>query len=1619
MRKVLLLCFSLFLTITASAQKVTLFSVDFENLPADTADRTSWGIVTPSLGPAPEWEVDTFGYNSNTSYRLKGTAPGYTVFMQTDTIDATGNPYISLSFWNIAKIFSANQASLEYSLDAGQTWTALPLSTTYQGSSPNYGDVGSKVPYFNQVSYPVWDFQNSYATPLPSWWQKEEFDLTGVFSDTTVTPAMGHDSIIVRFKTIFYTGINGTTSFGAGWFVDDINVTGAPCELVTPKISFNFTPTANRPGYPNCFDPNPEGGQTELASTNYPIAARVTDNAKPYDTGVDSVIVVYKTNNSTQHDTITLGIVSGGPEYRGLIPNLSVGDVIDWFMIAYDNSCPANTTRMPNLSYNGTGYYNFFIEKGLPGKCGTPNCGQAPNVIRAFPWSENFDGSEWTAGTAANPPGIIPTANYWNRNFSTTSNYGWAVGNSSTVHTQYTGPANDHTTGSGKYMFFESTGNGNPAVLDLPCIDLTNYTQSGCIGFEFYYHMYGDESGELAILVDTNQNIGSSPFNPPSNNILVNVQKDEQQSSANDPWKRAVFSLDDFVGKYVRIRIRAKKSAGSTNGRSDLAIDDLRMFNPDPTDAEVIANPDPKNGYCDLQGQPVKVIVRNNGCTPLSTVPLEYTVNGVTRSVTATLDTTLYLGDTVTYAFTGANSFPAVTPGIYQVTAWADLTGDADLSNDTAQGPSLEYTAPITTFPFIEDFENATLGTQNLGNTNWRFDSGLNPNFKWLVAEEMTTERNTGPYRGFYWKGKYLYADAGGTTGGLSTFFRTLCLDLSAMGASGTKPTLDFYYHMFGADIDRLEVQVSEANEPIDKWTTVSTIFGAGQQNDEMDDWKLRHVALDAYAGTSIKVRFKATRKGSGAKTHIALDKIMVYDRASADAGVDAITAPKNRGIVAGPNNPNNPKVRLTNFGFSPLTTCTINFKITVLCNPSVTNTYQHYYNGGAIQPGNSAEVNLGSTSIQYPIGEFEACVYVTDPNGTTDNIAFNDTVCRNIIGGFNSYEIPFKFNFDTCDYDSKGFIPSQGFLQWELGKPNSGNITQDRSITGNAWVTNIDGDFLVGTREELRLPIIEEFDTVKNAELIFWQWLDVGSNPGSGTQYNVAANVSYFSNGQYEILGGTTLGTNIGENWYYAIGAPAVDIFQGGPAWTVTNTNWIRSKYPLNNFSLDSTAALTLRFQFESKSSMQQNQAAGGWGIDDFEVYIPPQNSVSPVRVVTKSPLPIPGFDQELDISVRNTGEKVVDEYWIEVFIDGVQLGSRYHRQLFNSPIIKGQVDRFTFPTKWAGVDVTSGDHNVCIYTYRPNDKPDQRSDDTLCENLPVMLELDFTASGQDEYCEDFEDPTRFQWIHKNAVDLYEKDTLWESGDPLQAGAAHSGSNAWMTNLDENYGSLEQAALFTPVFEVDSGIRYKIDFYHWISTERYHDGGNMEYSFDGGVSWYPVGYRGRNLPNWYNTDFVTALDQIRGGWTDSTAGWENAHISLIFEDYGKVIFRYRFGSDYDIHDKGWAIDDFCFTKDTATDNEVIQIGAEEYAIPEDAVIGDMVPNPATDHSELTFLFPTPQSVEIRVYSVVGQLMESRSGSYTEGVHTVDFKTSDWSSGIYFVNFEYGGKLITRKLVVK
>lgn len=1613
MRKLLLLLGFIALSLKSYSQvPVTLYHESFDTVNAMYKVTNSFvqnGVQVPTIF----WN-DTSIHKTNGihSYHVSGSATGTIISFETDSFSTIGFPYIFFSFNQICKFYLFNQGRVEVSVDGGTIWTIIP-EANYIGSDVGRSQLYVGTEYFNGGSYVVpstgldlWQ-RNSNVPVNSSWWVREAFDLRGIAYNTTTN--QGYADVRLRFSAQFnFPTPAPASNFYDGWYVDSILVIGSTCELNPPIIDYNIPASV-------CLD-KPIGSQVQTPGDDYKVRLLATD----VGAGMDRVELIWTNRTTNVRDTVILTNTAGTSEYVGDITNAFLGDTIDWFTEAYDLSCP-NVTRSPINDE-----FVFWVDSGLPSKCGAPYCGALPNTIGVdnLPWTENFESGLWVAGDNGNSVGsgnslhrgsfpVFPNG-YWilGPSPTVTNELAWSVANSGTS-TNFTGPSSNHTPGGNKYLYTEgSTLTGISARITTPCIDLSRNTK--CLAFEFYYHMFGNGIKRLRVDVDTGSTTEAWHIG------YINIT-DPQNSSSTDPWKKAIVGLEDFNGKFIRLRfqaVRDNQAAAGDLDKCDIAIDDLRIFEPDPAEIEIISFDSPVNGICGYSAnEPITLTIRNNGCSTTSAVPLAFSVNNgpIIRDTLFASTKALVLGDTTQYTLNPPATANLSAFNTYNIKAWSEMPGDNIPGNDTVVSQTIIHTPSISTFPFIEDFENGLPGQQVLGNNDWRFDDGLDPTFRWQVGENMTLTRSTGPFQGFYNGGKYLYTETSGPGLPVSTYFRVLCVDLTGL----TNPTLDYYYHTFGADINGISVEVSLGNEDLDTWTPIAGSNVGISNTSERDGWNFKRVGLNAYAGQSIKLRFKGTRNaGGGTLADMAIDDVRIYDRLANDAGVEAITSPVIT-VQTYATTPAIPSVDVRNFGTSTLTSVDVTVNIIPHCGPNAGVPMPYTQTIATnIAAGGVANLALSGFNLTYPIGGFTIEAFTTK---TGDTYAFNDMVARDFYG-VEIYDVPYFDNFDNCNSEAGGFTvnPGSTFLQWEFGTP-SANVISSAHSSPNAWATNLDGNFLPATDEFLIAPQMEGFDSLNSVELRFWHYMDFGV----GSPASAAGVVEYRNGGAWEALGGTNVNQNIGLNWLGSkFGTQNSAVFNG-PAFegsSQTDGGWIFSSYPLNEFNNTPSSVLRTRFRFKSNHAVTANPNAmrNGWAIDDFELWVPGQHSASPIRVKTDAPLPIPGQDQTLIITILNTGAKRLDSCIVNVTIDGQVIEQNQFYPMVPQ-IFSGQSQRITLDTKWLGSNVTSGIHDVCIITSLPNNRGDGVPlDDTLCTFLTVLGEVDMTLNDSASYCNDFEgtDPNITPWIALN-TDNFNEVQSWEIGTPQQTINPFSGVNVWMTNLDSVYDNLDNSSLFTPIFILDSGVTYDMSFQHWFKTEAFHDGGNIEVTFDGGLNWRTVGYKTSVDTNWYNTDFVTALDIIKPGFSDSTqtGTWQFSDYRIGFKQQGiKAIFRFRFATDYDLNFPGWAIDDFCLKEVSSNPQEVI--GEGEYIVPEDVVVADLSPNPTNSHAELAIFAPTPKSATITIVNSIGQVMQRVAADLDLGANRIDLDGSKWDAGMYIVKIEIEGESFTKKLII-
>ena len=199
--------------------------------------------------------------------------------------------------------------------------------------------------------------------------------------------------------------------------------------------------------------------------------------------------------------------------------------------------------------------------------------------------------------------------------------------------------------------------------------------------------------------------------------------------------------------------------------------------------------------------------------------------------------------------------------------------------------------------------------TQNFDGSNWVTQStwtssGSIPtcwtrllstgNYLWMAGPPALGTLNSGP-SGDHTSGTGGYAVAEGwsTSGSFRTVTHLITppIDLS----NDTLPRLQFYYHMYGADIDLLDVRVRKLGTTA--WTqlhTVNSTTASSQFTSQNSAWRKHVESLSQWAGDTIQIRFSAKRNTSFSwwtQSRVALDDITVEETPSCDQPVNVTTS--------------------------------------------------------------------------------------------------------------------------------------------------------------------------------------------------------------------------------------------------------------------------------------------------------------------------------------------------------------------------------------------------------------------------------------------------------------------------------------------------------------------------------------------------------------------------------------------------------------------------------------------------------------------------------------------------------------------------------------------------------
>ncbi|MCZ7607989.1 MAG: hypothetical protein M5U25_18405 [Planctomycetota bacterium] len=411
---------------------------------------------------------------------------------------------------------------------------------------------------------------------------------------------------------------------------------------------------------------------------------------------------------------------------------------------------------------------------------------------------------------------------------------------------------------------------------------------------------------------------------------------------------------------------------------------------------------------------------------------------------------------------------------------------------------------PITTYPYTEDFETATGTTLPTG---WAQLTAPDDTRNWTADSGGTSSLNTGPsvdHNPGTAGGIYIYYETSGPSAGEVCIAQSPQFDWSSLSA----PLVEFWYHMYGATMGTMHLDLDEQFNSGTDGDNTGTTFTAASANftaahvgsqivltggnagsytiasvtnattvelatapasnltgqtythrlltlnvvaswtNNQDQWLPRSVPLlSSLIGGGNEQLFRVRIRGlcgTSFTSDMAFDDFTVRDN-SDDVGPTALTAPVSGSSLGSAETVT---ISVTNFGVVSQSNFDVSYSING--GAAVVETFTASLAAGATLPFTFATTADLSAEGSY--------TFVISTALTGDQNSANDSLTVNVFHTFATF--PYVEDFEA----GNGGWTTSGTSSWALGTPANTIINSAASGT-NAWVTNLTG--LYNTNEQ------------------------------------------------------------------------------------------------------------------------------------------------------------------------------------------------------------------------------------------------------------------------------------------------------------------------------------------------------------------------------------------------------------------------------------------------------------------------------------------------------------------------------------------------------------------------
>jgi len=365
---------------------------------------------------------------------------------------------------------------------------------------------------------------------------------------------------------------------------------------------------------------------------------------------------------------------------------------------------------------------------------------------------------------------------------------------------------------------------------------------------------------------------------------------------------------------------------------------------------------------CDLSSVPVTANLLNFGLLSASNFDIQLWVDGALVA-TETVAGPIGSNASLAYNFTATADLSA--GGAHTVTAVTALVGDGNAANDTASA-SLTNNGAISV-PYLETFDAGGLPT---GWTNDPNDGGDDWEFGTNATYGPSNDHTTG-------SGIFAWVDDSSPHAAPINLI-TPCLDLNILS-----PRMEFWIYSQNTNATNPDVTLHVDIEDANGWTNdivpPMTSMGAS--------WNLIGTSLAAYAGQTVRIRFRAIEPtGTTFQHDMAIDDFRIFSPPAIDLGATALVSPAAAGCYGSADSVT---VTIENYGIDTLDFSTLNATIAVNVTGASTQSVMETLSTGMLLPGATMDVTFASTVDLSNQGQHDFEIY-TSISGDGD--ASNDT---------------------------------------------------------------------------------------------------------------------------------------------------------------------------------------------------------------------------------------------------------------------------------------------------------------------------------------------------------------------------------------------------------------------------------------------------------------------------------------------------------------------------------------------------------------------------------------------------------------------------------------------------